>query len=72
MPWTETVIMQRLEFIRACLAGTHSVSELCRLHRISRKTGYKWLSRFDPADLSSLQNASRARLTQPEKISPDI
>jgi putative transposase len=72
MPWTETVIMQRLEFIRACLAGTHSVSELCRLHRISRKTGYKWLSRFDPADLSSLQDASRARLTQPEKISPDI
>ena len=72
MPWTETVTMQRLDFIRACEAGTHSISELCRLHGISRKTGYKWLSRFDPAVLSSLENHSRARLSQPEKIPPDI
>lgn len=72
MPWTETVTMQRFDFIRACEAGTHSISELCRLHGISRKTGYKWLARFDPTAPSSLENLSRARITQPEKIPPDI
>jgi len=72
MPWTETVTMQRLDFIRACEAGTHSISELCRLHGISRKTGYKWLARFDPTAPSSLENLSRARITQPEKIPSDI
>ncbi|END2551350.1 TPA: helix-turn-helix domain-containing protein, partial [Enterobacter hormaechei subsp. hoffmannii] len=52
MPWTETRPMQRLDFIRACHAGTDSFSALCRLFGISRKTGYKWLQRFDPSDLS--------------------
>jgi len=64
--------MQRFDFIRACEAGTHSISELCRLHGISRKTGYKWLARFDPTAPFSLENLSRARITQPEKIPPDI
>jgi hypothetical protein len=31
MPWTETRPMQRLDFIRACHAGTDSFSALCRL-----------------------------------------
>ncbi|MGS6310713.1 leucine zipper domain-containing protein, partial [Enterobacter hormaechei] len=35
-------------------------SALCRLFGISRKTGYKWLQRFDPSDLSSLSDRSRA------------
>jgi len=72
MPWTEKVPMQRLDFIRACEAGTHSISELCRLHGISRKTGYKWLNRFDPGDVDSLKDRSHARLTQPEKIPADV
>ncbi|VTT28925.1 Uncharacterised protein [Klebsiella pneumoniae] len=41
MPWTETVTMQRLDFIRACHAGTQSVASLCRQFGISRRTGYK-------------------------------
>lgn len=72
MPWTETVTMQRLDFIRACLAGTHSVASLCRQFGISRKTGYKWLERFDPGDLRSLENLSRARLTSSCVIPPDL
>ncbi|WP_230472667.1 helix-turn-helix domain-containing protein, partial [Gibbsiella quercinecans] len=38
--------MQRLQFVTACLKGDTSVAELCRRFNISRKTGYKWLSRF--------------------------
>ncbi|MDR6295562.1 transposase (plasmid) [Pantoea sp. SGAir0184] len=72
MPWTETVTMQRLEFILACQAGGESMTQLCHRHGISRKTGYKWLSRFNPGELSSLENLSRARHLQPDKIAPDI
>lgn len=72
MPWTEKVPMQRLQFISACEAGTHSISELCRLHGISRKTGYKWLKRFDPDNTCSLEDRLSVRLTQPDKIPEDI
>lgn len=71
MPWTETVTMQRLEFILACQAGEETITDICRRHGISRKTGYKWLNRFDPHVLSSLEDLSRARLSQPDKIPPD-
>ncbi|WP_429278448.1 helix-turn-helix domain-containing protein, partial [Pantoea dispersa] len=56
--------MQRLEFILACQAGGESMTQLCHRHGISRKTGYKWLSRFNPGELSSLENLSRARHLQ--------
>lgn len=72
MPWTETVTMQRLDFIRACRAGTQSVASLCRQFGISRRTGYKWLQRFDPDNLHSLENQSRARLTSSRVILPDL
>lgn len=63
MPWNETVTMQRLQFIIACQAGDSSMTSICKLFGISRKTGYKWLQRFDPQELSSLENRSHARLT---------
>jgi transposase InsO family protein len=47
MPWNETDAMQqRIEFIRDWLKKTHSVSELCALYGISRKTAYKWIDRY--------------------------
>ncbi|WP_407211401.1 helix-turn-helix domain-containing protein [Enterobacter kobei] len=72
MPWTETRPMQRLDFIRACHAGTDSFSALCRLFGISRKTGYKWLQRFDPSDLSSLSDRSRAPRSHSRTVPDDI
>ncbi|WP_410753223.1 integrase core domain-containing protein [Citrobacter youngae] len=61
MPWTETVTMQRLQFVAACLEGDLPVAEVCRHFNISRKTGYKWLARFSPDDATSLADRSRAR-----------
>ena len=47
MPWNETNAMeQRIEFIRDWLKKTHSVSELCALYGISRKSAYKWIDRY--------------------------
>ncbi|ENA0664144.1 helix-turn-helix domain-containing protein, partial [Enterobacter roggenkampii] len=72
MPWTETRPMQRLDFIRACHAGTDSFSALCRLFGISRKTGYKWLQRFDPSDLSSLSDRSRAPRSHSRTVPDEV
>ena len=43
MPWMETCVMdERRSFVAACLDGAESVSALCRIFGISRKTGHKW------------------------------
>lgn len=72
MPWTETVTMQRLEFIHACQTSGDSFSAVCRHFCISRKTGYKWLKRFQPDDVSSLEDHSRAPLTHSRQHSSDV
>lgn len=72
MPWTETQPMQRLDFVRACHAGTESFSALCRLFGISRKTGYKWLGRFEPADPASLFDRSRTPRSHSRTVPPEI
>ncbi|MGS6279328.1 leucine zipper domain-containing protein [Enterobacter intestinihominis] len=38
---------------------------------MSRKTGYKWLQRFDPSDLSSLSDRSRAPHSHSRTV-PDL
>ncbi|WP_407250991.1 helix-turn-helix domain-containing protein [Klebsiella aerogenes] len=65
MPWTETRPMQRLDFIRASFAGTDSFSALCRRFGISRKTGYKWLERFDPSEPASFLTAHARHILIP-------
>ncbi|MGS6300453.1 hypothetical protein [Enterobacter intestinihominis] len=39
---------------------------------MSRKTGYKWLQRFDPSDLSSLSDRSRAAPSHSPTVSDYI
>ncbi|MGS6542806.1 leucine zipper domain-containing protein [Enterobacter intestinihominis] len=39
---------------------------------MSRKTGYKWLQRFDPSDLSSLSDRSRGPPTQTRALADYI
>ncbi|WP_051045575.1 helix-turn-helix domain-containing protein [Tistrella mobilis] len=47
MAWQETRVMdERLCFVSACLEGGDSISELCRVFGISRKTGHTWLGRY--------------------------
>jgi putative transposase len=47
MPWSEiTPMEQKVQFIADYLRETYSITELCERYRISRKTGYKWISRF--------------------------
>ena len=47
MPWKETCAMnERFGFVCEVERGERTMSELCRVFGISRKTGYKWLERY--------------------------
>jgi transposase len=48
---------QRTQFIADHLRASWTVTELCELYGVSRKTGYKWIDRYlrlGPAGLESL------------------
>ena len=71
MSWeTKTVMEQREQFIRAATEGNDTISALCRYYGISRKTGYKWLSRA--AEGLPLCDQSRRPHQQPSKTAEDV
>lgn len=64
MPWRVTGRMQeRCSFIRDWISG-QSVTGLCLVYGVSRKTGHKWICRFKEEGYPGLEDGSRARLTQ--------
>lgn len=73
MPWKETcIVSERHHLIALVVREGLSISEASRSLGISRKTAYKWLSRYSEGGASSLSDRSRARLTQPERVPPWI
>lgn len=51
MPWKqESVVEQRLRFLIEVRHNEATMSVLCRRYGISRKTGYKWLKRYERAE----------------------
>ncbi len=68
MPWESvTVEKRRKEFVMLAVQGGCNMSDLCRCFKISRKTGYKWLGRFQEGVASSLQDQPRRPLTSPRQ-----
>ena len=60
MPWQEVSIMsQRREFVMFARTEETHLSTLCERYGISRKTGYKWLRRFNADGTAGLQDRSR-------------
>jgi transposase InsO family protein len=73
MPWLETVpVEQRERFIDDHRLGLYDMTELCARYAISRKTGYKWLARYDSGGRSALRDRSRAPHTCPHKIAEPV
>ncbi|TFG45861.1 MAG: IS481 family transposase [Candidatus Brocadiia bacterium] len=73
MPWTETCVMeQKVKFIMDLFDGNYTMAELCRYYNISRKTGYKWLGRYQQDGAKALSDLSRAPHNHPNAISPQI
>ena len=73
MAWRmESVMDQRLCFIAACLRGDEPMSSLCSRFEISRKTGYKWLTRYRDCGAAGLVALSSARHTPQPALDPAI
>lgn len=73
MPWKDTTPMrERAVFIRAWEADVFTMKELCEHFGISRKTGYKWVSRYRDGDLESLADRKRSPHTCPHKTPAEV
>jgi putative transposase len=73
MPWLETSpVEQRERFIRDHRLQLYSITELCERYGISRKTGYKWLGRFEEDGRQGLRDRSRAPHRCPHRISDEV
>lgn len=73
MAWKEVLVMEE----RSCfvlLAEKHqqSFSSLCKEYGISRKTGYKWVARYQKYGLGSLREFNRRPMSCPHKTSVKI
>jgi putative transposase len=69
MPWQETApVEQRERFIDDHRLGLYEMTELCARYAVSRKTGYKWLARYDAGGRPALRDRSRAPHCCPHKI----
>jgi len=69
MPWKETSPMkERLHFLRDHASGVFNFTELCQHYRVSTKTGYKWLHRFEEEGVDGLQDQSRKPHSSPNQI----
>jgi transposase len=61
-----------VQFIGLYQSGQRSVAGLCREFGVSRKTGYKWIERFEQAGLEGLKDQSRAPHQVPWSTPPKI
>jgi putative transposase len=68
MPWRQTLPMdQKTQFIADYLRRTLSITELCELYGVSRKTGDKWIERYLKSGPSGLEDRSRKPCSSPNQ-----
>ena len=73
MAWKETCVEEeRLRFVAAWERSEVSFAELCRSFSVSRKTGYKWVERYEQEGLRGLQDRSRAPLRRANKVLAEV
>ncbi|HEY9461580.1 MAG TPA: leucine zipper domain-containing protein [Vicinamibacterales bacterium] len=73
MPWRETSPMeQRLEFVREYESGLFTMTELAAEYGISRKTGYKWLERYEADGALGMHDRSRRPHASPHATDAEV
>src|SRR5713226_4015203 len=73
MPWRETSPMEeRLQFIREYATELFTMTELAAQYGISRRTGYKWLERYEAEGADGLRDRSRRPQHSPHATDPDL
>jgi transposase InsO family protein len=69
MPWHETDPMnERVKFIARYLQNEEPFAALCEDAGISRKTGYKWVERYEQGGVRALVDRSRAPRSHPHAV----
>jgi putative transposase len=73
MSWREMSPMEeRVEFIREYNTELFTMTELASQYGITRKTGYKWLARYDAQGAAGLLDRSRRPHHSPHATDPDL
>ncbi len=73
MPWKVTEPMcERAKFVALHDEGLFSMSELCQRLGVSRRTGYKWLARFEQDGLDGLRGQSRKPHSSPKQTCLEV
>jgi len=73
MPWSQTSPMdQKTQFIADYLREVLSITELCDLYGVSRKTAYKWIDRYLRHGPAGIEERSRRPLSSPNQTSQEI
>jgi putative transposase len=73
MPWKETHVMdEKILMISNWLSGEYNITELSRIHEVSRKTLYKWIERYEADRNSGLQERSRRPSLMPRATPPEL
>ena len=73
MPWRAASPMdQRTQFIADFLRDALSITELCALYGVARKTGYKWIDRYLRHGPAGLEERSRRPRRSPNETSDEI
>lgn len=73
MPWkASTTMSQRQEFVELALKENANIRALCRAFRITPRTGYKWIKRYQEQGEVGLYERSRRPQHSPHKSSSVI
>ena len=73
MPWKDASVQEeRFRFVEDWRSGGWSLATLCRSYGVTRKTGYKWIERYQVGGLNGLCDASRAPRHHPNAIALEM
>ena len=73
MPWSQLSTMdQKTQFIADYLRHSLCVTELCALYQISRKTGYKWVARYEEEGAPGLADRPRRPRSCPHRTPHEL
>lgn len=74
MPWLETKVSeQRMQFVIAAKQPSANFSVVCRTFGVSRRTGYRWVARYEGAgSLTALAERSRRPHTSPSRTGATV
>jgi putative transposase len=73
MAWKEDGVQKERErFVEDYRSEEWTMAELCRFYGLSRKTGYKWVGRYEAQGWEGLKELSRAPHRHPNEVSSEV